>query len=62
MGMGQRMVHRWVARGVVVLVAVFVALTLINAIINGGQGAWLTVASVASLLVVLLTFGPERFR
>ena len=56
------MVHRWFARVVLALTAVFGTLTLTNAVINGGQGAWLAVASTASLLAVMVAVRPERFR
>ena len=56
------MAHRWLPRLVLILTAAFVALTLANAITNGGQGAWLAVASTASLLAVMVAVGPGRFR
>ena len=54
--------HRWFSHGVLVLVAVFVILTLVNAITDSSRGAWLMVASVASLLAVMVAVGPGRFR
>ena len=54
--------QRWFARVVVVVMAVFLALTLINATTDSSGGAWLAVASVACVLALMVAVGPGRFR
>ncbi len=50
----------WFIRVVRLLVAAILVLTLTNAIINGGQGAWLSVAGIAVLLVALFAREADR--
>ena len=54
--------YQWFTHGVLVLVSVFVVLTIANALTDSSRVAWLTVASVASVLALMVAVGPGRLR